>query len=70
VALVKPQFEVGRERVAKGGVVRDAEARAQAIHGIEQFVADAGLRVLGTIDSPIAGSAGNVEALLAARSPR
>ena len=68
VALVKPQFEVGRERVAKGGVVRDAAARAEAIRGIERFVADAGLRVLGVIDSPIRGPAGNVEALLVARA--
>jgi 23S rRNA (cytidine1920-2'-O)/16S rRNA (cytidine1409-2'-O)-methyltransferase len=66
VALVKPQFEVGRERVAKGGVVRDVEARAEAIRGIERFVAEAGLRVLGVIDSPVPGPAGNVEALLAA----
>jgi 23S rRNA (cytidine1920-2'-O)/16S rRNA (cytidine1409-2'-O)-methyltransferase len=66
VALVKPQFEVGRERVAKGGVVRDASARAEAIRGIERFVAEAGLRVLGVIDSPVPGPAGNVEALLAA----
>ena len=68
VALVKPQFEVGRERVAKGGVVRDADARAEAIRAIADFVADAGLRVLGVIDSPIPGPAGNVEALLAARA--
>ena len=68
VALVKPQFEVGRERVGKGGVVRDPAARADAIRAIEEFVAEAGLRVLGVLDSPIPGPAGNVEALLAAVS--
>ncbi|HEY8211149.1 MAG TPA: TlyA family RNA methyltransferase [Myxococcaceae bacterium] len=67
VALVKPQFEVGREQVGKGGVVRDAAARAEAIEGIRAFVASAGLSVLGVMDSPIAGPAGNVEALLVAR---
>jgi 23S rRNA (cytidine1920-2'-O)/16S rRNA (cytidine1409-2'-O)-methyltransferase len=64
VALVKPQFEVGREKVGKGGVVRDAEARAEAIRDIERFVAEAGLEVMGVIDSPVPGPAGNIEALL------
>ncbi len=69
VALVKPQFEVGPERIAKGGVVRDAAARAEAIESIRAFVADAGLAVVGVVDSPAPGPAGNVEALLAARKP-
>lgn len=68
VALVKPQFEVGRERVEKGGVVRDATARAEAIGGIERLVTESGLRVLGVIDSPIPGPAGNIEALLVAQA--
>jgi 23S rRNA (cytidine1920-2'-O)/16S rRNA (cytidine1409-2'-O)-methyltransferase len=67
VALVKPQFEVGREGVEKGGVVKDPKLRAAAIESVRAFVADQGLEVLGIIDSPIAGPAGNVEALLAAR---
>jgi 23S rRNA (cytidine1920-2'-O)/16S rRNA (cytidine1409-2'-O)-methyltransferase len=67
VALVKPQFEVGRERVGKGGVVRDAAARAEAISGIRDFVEGEGLEVLGLVDSKVPGPAGNVEALLAAR---
>jgi 23S rRNA (cytidine1920-2'-O)/16S rRNA (cytidine1409-2'-O)-methyltransferase len=70
VALVKPQFEVGREHVGKGGVVRDEAARADAIQRIRTFVEEAGLQVLGTIDSPVPGPAGNVEALLAATRPR
>src|SRR5215471_9863107 len=69
VALVKPQFEVGREKVGKGGVVRDPLARAGAIEGIAKFATEHGLRVLGSIDSPIEGPAGNLEALLAAVLP-
>ncbi|HZN96092.1 MAG TPA: TlyA family RNA methyltransferase [Myxococcales bacterium] len=67
VALVKPQFEAGKEKVGKGGVVRDAAARAEAIDGVRAFVEAAGLDVAGVMDSPIAGPAGNVEALLVAR---
>jgi 23S rRNA (cytidine1920-2'-O)/16S rRNA (cytidine1409-2'-O)-methyltransferase len=69
VALVKPQFEVGREKVAKGGVVKDAAARAEAIARVADFVRQQGMAVLGVIDSPVVGPAGNVEALLAARKP-
>lgn len=69
VALVKPQFEVGREKVGKGGVVKDPLVRAEAIEGIAKFVAEQGLTVLGSIDSPIEGPAGNLEALLAAALP-
>ncbi len=70
VALVKPQFEVGRENVGKGGVVKDAAARTAAIEGMVAFVSAEGLQVRGTVDSPIAGPAGNVEALLVAQRPR
>jgi 23S rRNA (cytidine1920-2'-O)/16S rRNA (cytidine1409-2'-O)-methyltransferase len=69
IALVKPQFEAGREQIGKGGVVRDPEARAQAIAGVRAFVEERGLEVLGLTDSPIAGPAGNLEALLVARKP-
>ncbi|HCF60738.1 MAG TPA: TlyA family rRNA (cytidine-2'-O)-methyltransferase [Myxococcales bacterium] len=65
--LVKPQFEVGRQDVGKGGVVRDPEKRRVAIEGIARFVAEQGLEVIGWIDAPIAGPAGNREALLYAR---
>ncbi|MBI5545589.1 MAG: TlyA family RNA methyltransferase [Deltaproteobacteria bacterium] len=67
VALVKPQFEVGRADVGKGGVVRDEARRREAIEGIAAFVRDQGLSVLGLMDAPIAGPAGNLEALLWAR---
>ena len=66
VALVKPQFEVGRERIGKGGVVRDAVARQEAIDAVVAFARGQGLTVSGVIDSPVPGPAGNVEALLVA----
>ncbi len=66
VALVKPQFEVGRENVGKGGVVRDEAVRAEAIERIRKFVEEAGLSVIGIVDSQVPGPAGNLEALLAA----
>ncbi|MBS1151734.1 MAG: RNA-binding methyltransferase FtsJ like protein [Myxococcaceae bacterium] len=70
IALVKPQFEVGADRVEKGGVVRDAAARSEVIDDIRRFVAHAGLLEVGWIDSPLPGPAGNVEALLVARRPK
>jgi len=67
VALVKPQFEVGLGQIERGGVVRDQVARAACIARIAQFVTDQGLTVLGLMDSPVPGPAGNIEALLVAR---
>jgi 23S rRNA (cytidine1920-2'-O)/16S rRNA (cytidine1409-2'-O)-methyltransferase len=69
VALVKPQFEVGRERIGKGGVVRDAAARQEAIDAVVAFAREQGLTVRGVMDSPVPGPAGNVEALLVADKP-
>jgi 23S rRNA (cytidine1920-2'-O)/16S rRNA (cytidine1409-2'-O)-methyltransferase len=68
IALVKPQFEVGPAKVEKGGVVRDPQARQEAIDRVRQFVEARGFDTLGVIDSPIAGPAGNVEALLVSRA--
>ena len=70
VALVKPQFEVGRDGVEKGGVVKDPAIRQASIDGVRAFVAGQSMSVLGVIDSPIAGPAGNIEALLAATMAR
>jgi 23S rRNA (cytidine1920-2'-O)/16S rRNA (cytidine1409-2'-O)-methyltransferase len=64
VALVKPQFEVGRADVGKGGIVRDPEKRLAALMGIEEFCAEIGLRVMGTMESPVPGAKGNIEYLL------
>jgi 23S rRNA (cytidine1920-2'-O)/16S rRNA (cytidine1409-2'-O)-methyltransferase len=69
VALVKPQFEVGRERIGKGGVVRDAAARQEAIDTVAAFAREQGLEVRGVMDSPVPGPAGNVEALIVAGKP-
>ncbi|BAT58377.1 16S/23S rRNA (cytidine-2'-O)-methyltransferase TlyA [Variibacter gotjawalensis] len=65
VALIKPQFEVGRAGVKKG-VVRDAALQQQACDDIETLVRDAGLMVHGVIPSPIEGGDGNREFLLGA----
>ncbi len=68
VALVKPQFEAGREAASKGrGVIRDPDVRAAAIARVTEDVARAGLEVLGSADSVLAGPKGNVEAFLHAR---
>ncbi len=65
VLLIKPQFEVGRGALAKGGVVKNAEARQAAIDAIVAAASAAGTAVHGVIDSPIKGAKkGNVEALI------
>ena len=67
IALVKPQFEVGKGQVGKGGVVRDPELHAQVCARIEAWLgARAGWRVLGLTESPILGPEGNKEFLIAA----
>lgn len=70
VVLVKPQFEVGPERVGKGGLVKDEAARADALAGVADFLEASGWRVQATIDSPIEGGDGNREFLLWARKAR
>jgi 23S rRNA (cytidine1920-2'-O)/16S rRNA (cytidine1409-2'-O)-methyltransferase len=64
VLLVKPQFEVGKQRVGKGGVVRDPLAHRDAISGVIAAAAELGLRACGLVASPITGPAGNHEYLL------
>ena len=65
VALVKPQFEVGREEASRGrGVVRDAETRSLAIERALGAVAGAGFEVLARCDSALPGPKGNVEAFV------
>ncbi|HJQ60023.1 MAG TPA: TlyA family RNA methyltransferase [Vineibacter sp.] len=66
VALIKPQFEVGRGRVGKGGIVRDPALHAEVCATIRDWLAaQPGWRVLGLVDSPIAGADGNREFLIA-----
>ena len=62
-ALVKPQFEVGRDQVGKGGIVRDEAARQAALDRVLATAAELGLTHLGTITSPITGAEGNIEFL-------
>jgi 23S rRNA (cytidine1920-2'-O)/16S rRNA (cytidine1409-2'-O)-methyltransferase len=64
VLLVKPQFEVGRGRVGKGGVVKDEALRAAAVDAVVEAAAGLGLACLGRVPSPIAGAKGNVEFLV------
>ena len=66
VALVKPQFEAGRDEVGKGGVVRDDVVRQRVCDDAAEWVASQGWNVLGITESPITGPEGNVEFLLGA----
>jgi 23S rRNA (cytidine1920-2'-O)/16S rRNA (cytidine1409-2'-O)-methyltransferase len=68
VALVKPQFEVGRALVGKGGVVRDPAARRGAVDKVRDWAAGNGLVAGDDVESPITGPAGNVEYLLLLRT--
>jgi 23S rRNA (cytidine1920-2'-O)/16S rRNA (cytidine1409-2'-O)-methyltransferase len=68
VALVKPQFEAGREAVGKGGIVRDAQARARAVTEVRAFIdATPDWKVFAEMPSPIPGGSGNEEVLIGAR---
>ncbi|HMM96020.1 TlyA family RNA methyltransferase [Phycicoccus sp.] len=68
VVLVKPQFEVGRARLGRGGLVTSAEDRATAVEAVLGAFLGVGLHTHGVAASPIAGSTGNAEYLLWARS--
>ncbi|HTC93629.1 MAG TPA: TlyA family RNA methyltransferase [Terriglobales bacterium] len=67
VVLVKPQFEVGREKVGKGGIVREPEAQLAAVEKVKQAVAELGGHDVEFIESPILGAEGNREFLLHVR---
>ncbi len=64
VPMVKPQFEVGRERLGSGGVVRDPALRAEAVLAVAAEAATMGLGVAGVVASPLPGPSGNVEFFL------
>ncbi len=64
VLMVKPQFEVGKERVGSGGVVRDPALRVEAVEAVAAAAAELRLGVLGVAASPLPGPAGNVEYFL------
>jgi len=68
VALVKPQFEAGREAASRGrGVIRDPETRNEAIAMARQAIRAAGFEVVSEVDSAVAGPKGNVERFVWAR---
>jgi len=68
--LVKPQFEAGKEAIRKGGVVEDADARAQAVAAVLEDATKQGFECLGEMRSPIQGAkAGNIEHLIHIRTP-
>jgi 23S rRNA (cytidine1920-2'-O)/16S rRNA (cytidine1409-2'-O)-methyltransferase len=67
VALVKPQFEAGRERLGKGGVVRDPQVHRAVLHEVRDAAALSGLLVTSLIASPLRGPAGNREFLIELR---
>ncbi|MDL9937188.1 TlyA family RNA methyltransferase [Gordonia sp. ABSL1-1] len=62
--MVKPQFEVGKERVGHGGVVRDPALRAEAVLNVARQATELGLRTRGVVASPLPGPSGNVEYFL------
>ena len=68
VVLVKPQFEVGRELVGKGGIVRDAEAQRAAVKKVQSALSELGFEVGEEIESPILGTEGNREFLVYAQA--
>lgn len=67
MALIKPQFEAGRDEVGKGGVVRDPAVHLRVCQGVEDWLKGKGWTVLGIEKSPITGPEGNVEFLIAAQ---
>lgn len=66
IALIKPQFEAGRDAVGKGGVVRDPAVHVAVCDSVSAWLTAVGWNVAGIVQSPITGPAGNVEFLIAA----
>ncbi len=67
VALIKPQFEVGRSGIRRGGIVRDDDLRREAVSGISDWLVSLGFALLGSRPSPITGGDGNAEFLIGGR---
>jgi 23S rRNA (cytidine1920-2'-O)/16S rRNA (cytidine1409-2'-O)-methyltransferase len=70
IALIKPQFEVGKGKVGKGGVVRSVAEHARVIDEIQAAATELGYDVRGTIESPLLGPKGNKEFLIYLRNDR
>jgi len=64
LALVKPQFEVGKGEVGKGGIVREEEKRVKAVKDVKEDLEKLGLKTVGIFQSPITGQKGNIEFFL------
>lgn len=64
LALVKPQFEVGKGEVGKGGIVREEEKRLSAVREVQEYMENVGLRTGGVFESPVPGQKGNIEYFL------
>jgi 23S rRNA (cytidine1920-2'-O)/16S rRNA (cytidine1409-2'-O)-methyltransferase len=69
LALVKPQFEVGREKVGKGGIVRSEQEQMESVQKIIRAGEDLGLVCVGSCESPITGKEGNREFFVLFRAP-
>lgn len=63
IALIKPQFEAGRDQVGKSGIVRNPSVHEEVLHSVIQFASDQGLMLKGLTYSPITGGEGNIEFL-------
>ena len=63
ICLIKPQFEVGRSGIGKGGIVKDKKLRRNAVDGVVDFAVTCGFKLCGVIESPILGGDGNTEYL-------
>jgi len=64
IALIKPQFEAGRDKVGKGGIVRDAAVHKEVVQNIYEFLVLMGFEIKGLTYSPITGGSGNIEYLI------
>ncbi len=68
-ALIKPQFEAGRERVGRGGIVRDPLIHAEVCETVRALLEASGAAILGLVPSPVEGGDGNTEFLIGAKLP-
>ena len=69
ILLIKPQFEVGKDDVGKGGIVKNDQARRECIENVKTFAIDLGFTVNGLVESPIKGTDGNIEYLIYLLTP-
>jgi len=69
LALIKPQFEAGKENVGKGGVVKDPEIRKKVVCEIQSFFKTRGYKINDVVPSPILGPKGNQEYIISLRFP-